>query len=207
MAGSGRVEVIESTPDATTIVGYQSTDANELLPLRWNEERGFDEPGKGLANLSGFAAVDVSADGQTVLLKNVMRSGASSVYLWNDDVGLTEIETNELRLNVMDDSGRLLAGGQSLQAMIWDEAHGFRDLQAILETNLGLADALAGWDLDEVTELSGDGTTFVGRGRDPSGRMSAWAATIPEPSSLAMLALGGSLLAIVNWRLKTSRDR
>ncbi|HUU11011.1 MAG TPA: PEP-CTERM sorting domain-containing protein [Phycisphaerae bacterium] len=35
------------------------------------------------------------------------------------------------------------------------------------------------------------GMTFVGEGVNPSGHYQGWIATIPEPATLAFLALGG----------------
>lgn len=194
--GDGEVEVFEANPDASTIVGHQVTDSNQTFPLRWNEQRGFDEPGKEFADLSGFTAIDVSADGQTVMIRSGLRGGGGFTYLWNDTTGLTTVSANEWRLNAMDDSGRLLAGGASSGGVIWDENHGFRDLQSLLETKFGLADDLDGWYLLEVMELSGDGRTFVGRGLDPAGRKSAWVATIPEPSTIGLLCVGGAILGL-----------
>jgi hypothetical protein len=52
----------------------------------------------------------------------------------------------------------------------------------------GGATGLDGWGLTQASAVSADGRTIVGFGRNPSGRNEAWVATIPEPSSLLLLA-------------------
>jgi len=49
---------------------------------------------------------------------------------------------------------------------------------------------LSGWVLTAATGVSADGHTIVGYGINPSGNWEAWVATIPEPGTLALLALG-----------------
>jgi hypothetical protein len=73
------------------------------------------------------------------------------------------------------------------RAMIWDQLHGPRSLQEVLEDEFGLD--LTGWDLTAATSVSGDGLTIVGYGTNPSGNREAWIATIPEPGTGSLLAL------------------
>jgi hypothetical protein len=57
--------------------------------------------------------------------------------------------------------------------------------------------SLAGWRLTAATGISRDGRVIVGTGIDPNGSTQAWMARIevvPEPGSLAALALGLGLL-------------
>ena len=61
-------------------------------------------------------------------------------------------------------------------AFIWDEPHGMRELQEILEA-LGLD--LTGWSLQHATDVSADGLTIVGDGVGPNGP-EGWIATIPR---------------------------
>jgi len=48
-----------------------------------------------------------------------------------------------------------------------------------------------GWTLTEVADISADGRTVVGMGINPAGQEEAWMATVPEPSTLVLLAVGG----------------
>lgn len=53
---------------------------------------------------------------------------------------------------------------------------------------------LTGWTLDTAYGISADGLTFVGYGYNPSGDTEAWVATVPEPATIILLALGGLAL-------------
>ena len=49
---------------------------------------------------------------------------------------------------------------------------------------------LTGWNLNKVISISDDGRTIAGTGHNPSGSQEGWIATIPEPATLSLLALG-----------------
>jgi hypothetical protein len=53
---------------------------------------------------------------------------------------------------------------------------------------------LTGWTLTSCTAVSGDGMTIVGNGTNPQGNREAWIATIPEPTTILLLGLGGMVL-------------
>ncbi len=92
--------------------------------------------------------------------------------------------------------GNFENGNKTLsKPFLWTEDGGMQDLQVMLA---GLGIDLSGWVLKEATGISADGTVIVGSGTSPSQYSEAWMATIPEPTSLAMLALGG--LAILRRR-------
>ena len=74
------------------------------------------------------------------------------------------------------------------EAFIWDEVHGMRDLKGLLVNDYGLD--LAGWTLNEATGISDDGMTIVGTGINPDGYIEGWIATIPEPATVLLFALG-----------------
>ena len=71
---------------------------------------------------------------------------------------------------------------------LWDEANGIRNLRSVLVEGYSLD--LAGWMLSEAQGISGDGRTIVGLGINPDGFTEAWIATVPEPSTASLLALG-----------------
>ena len=59
---------------------------------------------------------------------------------------------------------------------IWDAVKGMRNLQAILEVQLGLN--LAGWTLTDARGVSPNGNTIVGYGINPLGATEGWIATL-----------------------------
>jgi hypothetical protein len=82
------------------------------------------------------------------------------------------------------------------EAFIWDQSHGMRGLKDVLASEYALN--LSGWTLTCASDVSDDGLTIVGYGTNPSGNTEAWMATIPEPTTLLLLALGG--LAVLRRR-------
>jgi uncharacterized membrane protein len=88
------------------------------------------------------------------------------------------------------------------ETFIWDTAHGMRRLQDVLAADYGLD--LDGWDLVEALGISSDGLAIVGSGINPAGDHEAWIATIPEPSTAALLALG--LVGIAMRRRRSGRS-
>ena len=100
--------------------------------------------------------------------------------------------------------GRIVVGWSTTQlggeAFLWDELNGMRNLRDVLVQDCGLN--LTGWTLADASGISADGMTVVGWGYDPSGNIEGWVATLPEPVTLSLLALGGA--ALVARRRKTS---
>jgi hypothetical protein len=76
------------------------------------------------------------------------------------------------------------------EAFIWDSTNGVRLLEDVLVNDLGLD--LGGFTrLVHAFGISDDGLTIVGQGTNASGNTEGWIATIPEPTTLALLLFGG----------------
>jgi uncharacterized membrane protein len=88
------------------------------------------------------------------------------------------------------------------EAFIWSASQGMRSVKELLETDYGLA--LSGWDLIFATGISADGSTVVGFGINPDGQTEGWVATVPEPGTFTLLAIGG---ALVGMRCRRSSGR
>jgi hypothetical protein len=85
------------------------------------------------------------------------------------------------------------------RAFIWDAAHQSRILRDLL---VGLGANLTGWDLNNATAVSADGSVIAGYGFGPSGEQLGWVATLSDGTSGACCAMTGACSAV----LRTSCD-
>lgn len=100
----------------------------------------------------------------------------------------------------------VVGSGNGTMAYLWTEAFGLESLQLVLANRFGLGSELAGWQLEEATDISPDGRAIVGKGRSPSGQIQAWLVQldrpifIPEPCTAGLVAVGLGVLASVRRR-------
>lgn len=107
-----------------------------------------------------------------------------TAFVWEGglvtDLGVLPYQT--LSTLGLSNDGRRAVGtgwnGSATRAWIWDRDRGVRDLRAAL-IDAGIV--LGGWVLENATDLSGDGQTLVGYGRNPQGRTEAFIAFLPIP--------------------------
>jgi hypothetical protein len=87
----------------------------------------------------------------------------------------------------LSDDGSVMVGGIiDSGPAIWTEDGGAVLLQPLL-VHFGLD--LSGWHLRQARAISADGNTIAGWGFSPRGIQEAWVATIPEPSSCALVGI------------------
>ena len=152
----------------------------------------------GLGYLPGTShsnAIEVSADGSVIVGYSQFRNDKEA-FRWTAEeemVGLGHLTGSTVSYAAdCSADGSIIVGWCEYEAdfkpFLWTEDDGMQDLQVMLS---GLGIDLSGWTLDFATGISADGTVIVGYGTNPNGYTEAWMATIPEPTSLAMLALGG----------------
>jgi probable HAF family extracellular repeat protein len=142
----------------------------------------------------------VSADGAVVVGRATTNENPDpEAFLWTQAGGMVGLgwlpQQNQSIAHGVSGDGSVIVGesrGSNYKAFIWDQTHGMRELRQVL-IDLGLN--LNGWQLIQANGVSADGLTIVGYGYDPAGRSEAWVARIPEPGTLALLALGAALLA------------
>ncbi len=192
--------------NGSVIAGYGSSALGTEAFRRTN-----DGGMVGLGDLSGGNfeswAYAVSSDGSTVVGASSSAAsfasyeGNTEAFRWTSTggmVGLGDLPGDEFHstASAVSFDGSVIVG-QSLSALgfeafIWDSAHGMRSLQDLLVNQCGLD--LTGWTLRNATGISADGSTIVGSGYNPNGDLEAWIATIPEPASVFMLAMGAVLI-------------
>ncbi|MBN2582940.1 MAG: PEP-CTERM sorting domain-containing protein [Planctomycetes bacterium] len=187
--------------DGTVVVG----EANGTLgweAFRWDSGTGI----VGLGSLPGGShwswARDVSADGSVVVGESESAEGQQA-FRWTSSSGMValgdlpggSVYSNAFAVSA--DGSIVLGTGRTAQgneAFIWDASHGMRNLRGVLTAEYGLD--LTGWTLTAAWGISDNLTTITGTGKDPQGSTAAWIAVIPEPGTLALVALGLGALAV-----------
>jgi probable HAF family extracellular repeat protein len=183
--------------DGATVVGFS------FGAFRWTT-------GTGMVNLGFRTAADVSADGSVVVGYRI--GLPDEAVLWTAAGGiqglghLTPESTRSEAWSVSADGsviGGYDANNSDGHAFIWRQATGMLNLRDYLIAN-GVS-GLDGWELNIVHAMSADGRTFVGGGTNPDGFSEGWIATIPEPSTWILAALG--LIGLVSVQLARLKKR
>ncbi len=198
LPGHGISSANASSADGSVIVGNSRVDWSDGgEAYRWTAADGMIGLGV-LPGASSSWANSVSNDGSVVF-----GNSGSDVFRWTEADGMVGLE------GLMDNAafytqacsadGSLLVGSYKGEdasgSFLWTEDSGMQDLQVMLA---GLGLDVNGWGTLIGSDVSADGTVIVGYGTNPDGNQEAWMATIPEPASLCMLALG--VLAVIRRR-------
>ena len=183
--------------DGSVIVGVNQNHA-----FRWSQADGPLDIGPFSDPPTFSIASDVSDDGAVV----VGDTDTAQAFRWTTTTGAEFINPDESRDTVAyatDADGSTIVGQIGFQrAYVWDEANGLRDLQDLIVDRFGVAN-LTGWTLERAFDISADGKTIVGDGKNPSGNTEAWIVTLPgETPAIPLpspLAAGGLLLLGTGW--------
>jgi len=182
--------------DGSVIAGY-STPPDSFIgkTTRWAGDgvENLMESDRWLLNFS--SAEDVSSDGLTIVGYH-----AGESYVWKEGGSMIALGklpgSYESRAYSVSATGDCVVGAsygaEDGSAFFWSEDLGMVDLKGLLESSFHLD--LTGWLLTNATGISANGTVMVGNGINPSGVEEAWMATIPEPATIILLALGGLAL-------------
>jgi len=159
----------------------------------WTQEHGYTETVAG--------ATALSPDGSTIMgTVPFFDEFRDDAFVWTEQSGQQFIGTvdgwiSNHGIDISDDGstvvGYLLNNPMQYEdfaAYIWNEQDGVRLIQDILANNYNLD--LTGWTLTNATGISDDGMTIVGNGINPDGVEEGWIATIPEPATIILFALG-----------------
>ena len=189
--------------DGSVVVGRNGCCGDEKA-FRWTQ------PG-GMVALPGLIqdARGVSADGSVVVGEGWVDPGGPWVpwawhaFRWTAATGSVDLghlpgepDRGYFPEDVSGDGSVVVGIGDDAGdqvAFIWDDDHGMRRLQDVLTVDYGLD--LGELNLTHVTAISDNGLHIVGFGEYTYGGYEAWIATIPDPSTVALLALGALGLA------------
>jgi probable HAF family extracellular repeat protein len=190
--------------DGSVIVGFASAIYAQVIvttvPVMWTDPQTpillGDLPGGGIRG----SALGVSSNGLVAVGYSDSEEGFQA-FRWTAQTGMVGLgdlpgtSFNSLAVDASADGSLIVGrafGNNGPEAFLWDAIHGMRSLKTVLQTDYGLN--LTGWNLNmQILAISDDGETIVGGGTF-QGQMQAFRAHLPEPSTLAMLAVGGGLM-------------
>ena len=198
---------LDISADGRVIAGAVEGGDGELA-FRWTDSTGAsvlgDLPGGGTYS----HADGVSGDGQVVVGYSRSSRGTEA-FRWTEAGGMEGLGDlagggfGSAARAATYDGGMIVGtsvGPAGSTAMIWTVDSGMRSLEDLLTLDYGLD--LGGWDLITAADVTPDGSTVIGRGRNPSGQTEAWMVSgldlgvtgpipgVPEPHTLAILGIG-----------------
>jgi uncharacterized membrane protein len=179
LAGSARqIATMSGQYDGYAPVIIRNGVPTLLLPVTDSNFQGVND-----LNFDGSVAVGVFA--QSFQMKAFRWTAAEGVQALDEDAP-GNFGSSFARAVSRDGSvvvGEYLQfGAPGTRAWIWKAGVGFRDLQNELEWTYGLSEALSGWKLLVATDISGDGKSIVGQGRNPQGREQAFFVDLTVPT-------------------------
>jgi probable HAF family extracellular repeat protein len=133
------------------------------------------------------AATAVSRDGSVIVGWSTDNAGTSRAFRWTQRTGLVDLGYSGDGLlgsfaTSVSGSGSIIVGyGPTATgdvALIWDEDHGLRRLDAALVGDYQTQ--ITGWKLNQATAISDDARTIAGFGTNPQGQIEAWTVKLPD---------------------------
>ncbi|MCC5823899.1 MAG: hypothetical protein LAT64_06195 [Phycisphaerales bacterium] len=201
MPGTTETSFTGVSNDGSRVVGFASGGFSRQA-ITWDQANGFQVLGTVAGGSGDGIAVDISADGNTIVGSLVVDGGDRPAF-WDAagnasvldlaagyQVGEAIAATNN---GIVVGNWRVDAFADELGslAFIWDADNGIRALQDVLVSDYGLD--LMGWTLNTVTDITPDGMTIVGTGLNAEGLLEAYRVTVPTPGAAGMLAAAGLL--------------
>lgn len=189
------------TSDGAVIVG-RGTSANGSEAFRWTSGGGM--VGLGFLPNGGdeSSATDVSADGSVVVGSGSTNTNSETAFRWTAADGMISLGVLDSGFPVSfsealatSADGSVIVGSSfgsgGFEGFLWTQDDGMRAMMDILTDDYGID--LTGWEINTVSDISADGMTIVGTGRNPAGNTVGWIATIPEPTTGALALLAGAI--------------
>lgn len=211
VAGTGYTEgtAIRVSGDGRIAVGNLSRPYSTLREaFYWSDEDGLVKLGGLYSGLINSFAIGTSYDGSVIVGRSTSLNGQQA-FRWTEAGGMQSLweelgrpSSSSAYTTSADGSVTigLFASDTDRGVFVLDDQLGMRKLETILTNDFGVD--LTGWRLIEPVDVSADGRTIVGWGRNPEGSSEAWIAVIPEPQSAALV--GAVSLAFVRRRRRRS---
>jgi len=178
---------------------------HQLPPDDENAFTAISPPGSGVFPHPLREPAAISSDGTAVVVTLTDQQNQSSdvAAIWREGQGAQVLEASGLGSSVtatrptsVSGDGGIVVGQYDLEggghsAFIWDEQNGMRDLQTVLATEHGLD--MSDWALVNATDISADGRTLVGYGKQDGGNTEAWRAFLGSQASDQVAVPGGGV--------------
>lgn len=185
--------------DGSTIVGFNKNEVLWYQAFVWTEAGGMKALPTLTGSASGAEANGVNADGSLIVGSSSSAAGKTHAVRWvagqPQDLASKFNTYNSIALSMSDD-GAVVGGSYSFgppsKAFIWTEATGMLDAKDYL--SLHGIEVPAGYKLEYVYAISGDGRTFGGAARNLStNTKEGFVATVPGKGCFADCDASGGL--------------
>lgn len=183
-------DTLDLSADGSVMVGEITVETPErsyLTAFRWTESEGVVPLSAGGGFSSSIHASAVSEDGKVIVGTMTNDIGLTQAYRWTQETGavpLPDLPGGGVSgsASAVNGDGSMIVGAGSgesgTEAFVWTAQAGTRSLVDVLEGDYNLGAALQGWSLLSDFDISSDGSTIVGTGKDPQGQTEAWRATL-----------------------------
>ena len=166
--------------DGSVIVGYSGSGPG-VEAFRWTASGGM----VGLGDLPGGSfrseAYDVSADG-SVVVGDATTADGSEAFRWTEKDGMQGL--GDLPGGLRISTARAVSGNGAIVVGVsvsdiggevyrWSQPTGMKSLHSLLD---GKGVPVAGFELENVSDISDDGTIIIGEGKAPDGSGISWIA-------------------------------
>jgi probable HAF family extracellular repeat protein len=176
--------------DGSVIVGSSSVQPGERLAVRWDNGQIAslgDLPG---GEIDSYAA-GISADGSVIVGTATTDRGREG-FRWTEDEGLVSLWPRTTAYDASADGSVIIGAGSldggPVEPLLWDIDRGVTSLYLLLSRHLP---EVSGWHLGGTESISDDGLVVAGIANAPNdGPNYSYVATVPEPSSTILLAIG-----------------
>jgi uncharacterized membrane protein len=182
--------------DGSKIIGVDNSTSASYSPVKWDNNGNIVKmPSSGQTWAYGISADASVTVGSSYYGKAAIWTNGGPMEILGGMSGTQYVSAYDAS-----GDGSIVVGGKWDEAygsgdggaFMWDRQHGMRSMKDVL-TGYGLDST--GWTLTAARGISSDGLTIVGYGINPQGLTEGWIVTIPEPTSVAIMILGASIIA------------